>query len=316
MIETTITEDGQALLLLCSTLGLPCGVKPLGLSEWNRVSASLASGDYRRPSDLLGQTTVDLQSRLRLDNDLAERTSSLLARGGQLAFELERLSSRGIWVVTRADAEYPARLRQRLKQQAPPVLFGAGPAPDEDVPALAIVGSRDVDDEGLVFARRLAASSADAGFTVVSGGARGTDTVAQEAALESDGRVWAVLADSLERTLQKKASLAPVRAGKLTLLTPFHPAAPFSVGHAMSRNRLIYALADAAVVVSSASGEGGTWAGAVENLERAWAPLYVRSAPAAPPGNLELLQRGGRALTVEQAASPASLQAVVDSLSL
>jgi predicted Rossmann fold nucleotide-binding protein DprA/Smf involved in DNA uptake len=56
-------------------------------------------------------------------------------------------------------------------------------------------------------------------------------------------------------------------SGDLVLITPFNPEAGFNVGHAMARNRYIYCLADAAVVVSSAAGKGGTWSGALEDIE-------------------------------------------------
>jgi predicted Rossmann fold nucleotide-binding protein DprA/Smf involved in DNA uptake len=165
-----------------------------------------------------------------------------------------------------------------------------------------------------VFAQRLARSCAEAGFIVISGGARGVDSAAQDEAIEAGGRVVAVLAESLERAIQKRAILAAVRAGTLTLLTPFHPATPFSVGVAMARNRLVYCLSDAAVVVSSSESEGGTWAGAVENLERGWVALYVRSSPGSPSGNRALVSKGGRPLTAEQVGSSAEVATIMDAL--
>ena len=67
--------------------------------------------------------------------------------------------------------------------------------------------------------------------------------------------------------------------GRLALISPYDPAAGFNVGHAMGRNKLIYALADAALVVSSDHGKGGTWEGAVEQLERLkLVPVYVRAS--------------------------------------
>jgi hypothetical protein len=70
--------------------------------------------------------------------------------------------------------------------------------------------------------------------------------------------------------------------------------AGFNVGNAMQRNKQIYALADFGLVVSSGFNEGGTWAGAVEQLEKLHlAPLFVREAGEVPTGNRELLRRGG-----------------------
>jgi predicted Rossmann fold nucleotide-binding protein DprA/Smf involved in DNA uptake len=88
--------------------------------------------------------------------------------------------------------------------------------------------------------------------------------------------------------------------GKLVLLTPYAPTAGFSVGAAMGRNKLIYGLAEFAVVVSSDHQTGGTWAGAVEALKANWCPVLVRDTDNVPRGNKELLKLGATALPAEQ----------------
>lgn len=67
----------------------------------------------------------------------------------------------------------------------------------------------------------------------------------------------------------------------------------FAVGSAMGRNRVIYAPADDAIVVSATLGSGGTWVGARQNLAAGWVPLFVRAGADASPGCRELLRRGG-----------------------
>ena len=78
----------------------------------------------------------------------------------------------------------------------------------------------------------------------------------------------------------------------LCFVSQVNPAAGFSVGNAMGRNRLIYALSDLTIVIATAAGSGGTWAGATENLKRRWAPLAVWVGPGAPEGNGQLVQKG------------------------
>lgn len=65
----------------------------------------------------------------------------------------------------------------------------------------------------------------------------------------------------------------------------------------MDRNKLVYGLADAAIVVASTDGKGGTWAGAIEALRRSKIPIYVRASGCIPAGNRHLLELGARALT-------------------
>jgi predicted Rossmann fold nucleotide-binding protein DprA/Smf involved in DNA uptake len=84
------------------------------------------------------------------------------------------------------------------------------------------------------------------------------------------------------------------------LISPFNPEAGFDVGNAMSRNKYIYCLADAAVVVSSIKNKGGTWNGAVENLRHKWVPLWVKSSSESSSGNAELIRQGGSWLPGER----------------
>lgn len=61
----------------------------------------------------------------------------------------------------------------------------------------------------------------------------------------------------------------------------------------MQRNKIIYGLADAGLIVSSDVDKDGTWAGAIEQLDRFKnCTIYVRNDPDAPEGNRKLQERG------------------------
>ncbi len=128
------------------------------------------------------------------------------------------------------------------------------------------------------------------GQVLYSGGARGVDTLSMESALEARGTAVGVLADSLEK--QVKSRKEALSRGDLCLVTPYSPNAGFSVGAAMGRNRLIYCLADYAIVVASDAETGGTWAGATETLKNKWIPVFVLEHNQMPDGNKLLLQKG------------------------
>jgi predicted Rossmann fold nucleotide-binding protein DprA/Smf involved in DNA uptake len=123
-----------------------------------------------------------------------------------------------------------------------------------------------------------------------SGGAKGVDTLSMDSALEARGAAVGVLADNLEKIVRSRQ--AALRGGDLCLVTPYSPNAGFSVGAAMGRNRLIYTLADYAIVVASDAETGGTWAGATETLKNGWVPVFVLEHAAMPEGNKLLLQKG------------------------
>jgi predicted Rossmann fold nucleotide-binding protein DprA/Smf involved in DNA uptake len=290
----SLSPDSQVILLLCSHLGLPSGSEPgpLKLREWNELAAKIHASPFGRPGGLLDASTGELQSSLELSVDEAERIRSLLDRGGALAIELERLESLGIWAMTRADDAYPARFRERLKTAAPAVLFGAGPVANIGKPGLAVVGSRNADEEGTAAAEFAGRICAKVNWVVYSGAARGVDEISMQACLESGGNVVGILADSLEKAVRAPLSRRALSEEQLTLLTPYSPKTPFSVGSAMGRNKLIYALADYALVLASDADTGGTWAGATEALKAGCVPVFVRDGEKIPDGSRKLLQRG------------------------
>lgn len=278
-MSARLSPDSQAIALVCSRLGpLEGAAKPLTPTEWHELSLSLRRSDPAlRPGQLLGFDAAQLRERLDLSEHTLRRLAGLLARGGQLAFEVEHLSSRGIWLLTRADGDYPKQLKDRLGATTPPILYCSGPRGLLAAVSLAVVGSRDVDNAGLDYARSLGARCARDQITVVSGAARGVDWTAMTGALQAGGTAVGVLADPLERMIKRQDLRRALADEQLLLITSFHPSARWHAGNAMRRNRLIYAMASAAVVVATAEGSGGTWTGAVENLRHRWVPLYVRN---------------------------------------
>lgn len=316
MTTTSLTSDSLAIVLLCSRLALPRQegeiARPLSIGEWTRLARDIAASELSRPGGLLGRTAAELRAVLDLDPPLAERVAALLDRSGQVAIELERLASRGIWVLTRIDEAYPARLKRHLGAQTAPVLFGAGPIDLLSTAGLAVVGSRHVDDDGTRFALEIGRRCAADGLTVISGAARGVDRLAMSAALERSATAVGVLADSLERLVRDPGVRKHLLGERLTLTTPYHPATGFSVGNAMGRNKLIYCLSEYALVVATSTDGGGTWAGAIENLRAGWVPLFVRSAHSAPPGNRALIERGGIPLELEPISNAGDLRTWLD----
>jgi predicted Rossmann fold nucleotide-binding protein DprA/Smf involved in DNA uptake len=285
----TLSQDSLALLLLCSHLSVPEGVSALTLREWNPLARKLHAANLH-PSDMLELSVGDLQSQLGIQVEEAARLSTLVERSDELLRELGRLASLGISPLTRIDPTYPERYRQRLKEAAPAVLFTAGENALLGQPGIAVVGSRHLDDAGKECAAFVGNACGLSGLVLYSGGAKGVDTISMEAALEARGTAVGILADSLEKAIRNYKSA--LGRGDLCLVTAHSPNAGFSVGAAMGRNRLIYTLADFALVVASDAETGGTWAGATEAIRAKWLPVFALDHPAMPEGNKLLLQKG------------------------
>ncbi|HWA09866.1 MAG TPA: DNA-processing protein DprA [Opitutaceae bacterium] len=295
MIES-LTANTQVILLLTAPLIAGRGdVSPelLSLGDYNRLARMLRD-EKKQPADLIGpdaKALIDACAQVFG----RPRIEALLGRGFLMSQAVERWNARAIWVFSRADAKYPKRLKNRLKEEAPPILYGCGDVTLLDRGGLAVVGSRHVDEDLLRYTEKVGRCAAEARRPIVSGAAKGIDQAAMHGALEAGGVVAGVMADSLERAALARDYREALMDGKLVLTCPYDPAAGFNVGHAMQRNKLIYALADAALVVNSDFEKGGTWTGAVEQLDRLhFVPLFVRNGASMPKGNAALLRRGAQ----------------------
>lgn len=291
-----LSPNTRAILLLTAPLLAARAKKETRLltaAEYRKLARRLREIG-REPADLLTQEAGPVLEECRCVVEKA-RLESLLARGFLLSQAIEHWRARSIWVVSRADEAYPSRLKARLREASPALLYGCGETGALESGGLAVVGSRHVDDALIELTEGVGRLTARAGRTLVSGGARGIDQAAMRGALEAGGRVVGVMADSLERAVLKREHRDMLLEGRLVLTSPYDPSAGFNVGHAMQRNKLVYALADAALVVSAEVNKGGTWAGATEQLEKLrLVPVYVRSTGSRSKGLEALESKGAR----------------------
>ncbi|HVL98282.1 MAG TPA: DNA-processing protein DprA [Egibacteraceae bacterium] len=286
----TRSDSALASLLLTNRL-VDTGAEPLTSRDYWQLLDQVDD-----PAVLLGCSVEALVGQFGLSRVIAERAAALLDAGTALAIELDRFEQQGLHAVTPFDAAYPGRLSRRLGTTAPPVLYTAGSLALLEHPGIAVVGSRTIADAGAVVATRVAQAAADRGDTVISGGAKGVDRLAMDAASQAGGTVVGVLADALDRRLRKPDVRRAIRRNELCLVTPYRPTAGFSVASAMARNKIIYALARVTLVVAADAGRGGTWEGAVEALRRGFGPVAVWSGEGAGDGNEALVSRGAHAV--------------------
>ncbi|MDD2047555.1 DNA-processing protein DprA [Pseudomonas putida] len=293
-----INTNTQSILLLTSYFSKSAGdAKPLSPTEWGRFALWL-NAQSKTPADLVTDDPHAVLQGWQDDKISLHRIEQLLERGHALALALEKWSRAGIWVLTRSDADYPKLLKQRLRNSAPPVLFGCGNARLLNQRSVCVVGARKADNADLNYATALGERIAVAGMTVVSGGARGVDEAAMQGGLQQDGTVIGIMADSLLSAAMASKWRQGLMSNNLVLVSPFYPEAGFNPGNAMARNKYIYCLSQAAVVVRSDT-KGGTWSGAIENLKKVWVPLWVKRDQDVHSGNQALVSQGGRWLEEE-----------------
>jgi len=251
----------RGFLLLSSCLGDPMR-KPLTTAQMRILSdrawkMEIPAGDRE-------METADLIA-LGYGRPMAARILKLLSDGAVLDHYLQIARRKGCTPLTRISEGYPIVLRQRLALESPGVLWAKGDLALLGDPKIALVGSRDLHEDNATFARELGEQAAKQGYTLVSGNARGADRMAQEACLNAGGSVIVVVADSL---LQQKE-----RERVLYLSEEDYDQA-FSAQRALSRNRIIHALAEMAFVAQSSYQTGGTWDGTVRNLQGGWSDVF------------------------------------------
>lgn len=293
----TRRDQGSLTAILLTTRMVDAAAAPLNAREFWQLVAAVSD-----PGRLLGADDTELQALIGTTTLEPERIAALLDRATAVAFAVERLEGSGITVLTVFDDGYPGALTDRLGPSAPAVLHVAGGAALLGIDLLGVVGSRDVDEDGGEVARDAARHAISHGWGVVSGGARGVDRLAMNAATDAGGGAVGVLADALVSAVQEPDVRRLLADGRVCLATPFAPTMRFTAANAMARNKLIYALARRTLVVASDHDRGGTWAGAGEALGPAFRqPIDVWVGPGAGPGNAALVHRGGRAIdAVEQ----------------
>ena len=284
------TDASLAALLLCQRL-VDMPVASLKSSEyWALLDA------VDDPAALLGLDAAAITRAAGVDAGMADRLAQLLDAATAFAFRLDEAEQAGLRLISSVDDDYPQALVARLGRRAPPLLYLVGDPALLRADLLGIVGSRDVVEAAAQVARAAAAAAAAQRYGVVSGAAKGVDRLAMTASLDAGGSAVGVLADSLTRMTRDPEVRQAAGDGRLCLCTPYKPTAGFSVANAMGRNKLIYALSKATLVVAADATKGGTWAGATEAIRQSTAPVVVWTGEGAGNGNALLAERGATAL--------------------
>ena len=251
----------QGFLLLTSHLG-DADRKPLTVAQLRVLTACVRASE--QPREERNMVTDDLMA-MGYNRPSAERIVSLLSESERMRSYIMKGVRAGCMPITRITTGYPQLLHKRLGSDTPGVLWAKGEISLLEAPAIALVGSRELREENIAFAREVGRQAATQGFVLVSGNARGADREAQEACLAAGGRVISIVADSLTRQNVRKNVL---------YLSEDSYDLPFSTPRALSRNRLIHCMGRVTLVAQCRKEKGGSWDGSVNNLRHCWSPLY------------------------------------------
>ena len=282
----------EGFLLLSSELGVP-GRKTLTTPQMRTLAKRVRAAQWEEmdremiPADLMA---------LGYGREMAQRILILLEDKPLLDYYCQRGKKQACFPLTRISEAYPQRLRRTLGDDRPGCLWYKGDRSLLGLPAISLVGSRDLLPENRAFAREIGRQAALQGYVLVSGNARGADQTAQNACLEAGGKVISVVADSLADHREKENVL---------YLSEEDFDAPFTAQRALSRNRVIHSLGRMTFVAQCGYEQGGTWDGTVKNLRYGFSPVYY-FADGSPAQHL-LTEMGAQSVDVAQLTDFASL---------
>lgn len=235
------------------------------LEAWLKLRALEGIGDqtllalvreWQGPDAVLRASVDELIQR-----GCSPRLAGVIVRGPDAAAsrridqELHAIQQRGVDVRTILDVSYPARLK--MIADPPPLIYVSGTLSEQDDLAVAVVGSRRATAAGRVLTDELSRDLAAAGFTIVSGLARGVDAAAHRGALAASGRTIAVLGCGIDRTyppeherLRREIEARGAVVSELSIGSSPHS------GNFPRRNRIISGLSVGVVVTEAAIDSG------------------------------------------------------------
>ena len=206
--------------------------------------------------------------------------------------EMERLEQAGVTALAQGDPRYPSRLGEI--DDAPPILYVRGAWRAEDEWSVAVVGTRRATAYGRQAATELSKGLAATGVTVVSGLARGIDTIAHRTALDSGGRTVAVVANGLDATYPpENRKLADEFAERGAVVTDYPLGTKPRADFFPRRNRILSGVSLGTLVVQG-DFKSGAMITAKFATEQNREPFAVPGAIFSPQsrGPLELIRDG------------------------
>lgn len=168
---------------------------------------------------------------------------------------VEALVKRGIKAVSLEEPSYPVLLRET--DDAPVVIYLKGDMVPQDRYAIAVVGSRKPSSYGAAVAERISGDLASMGFTIVSGMARGIDSLSHRGALGVGGRTIAVLGSGLDVPYPPENKVLMERISESgCVISEFPAGTPPNRENFPRRNRVISGMSLGVLVIEATSDSG------------------------------------------------------------
>jgi DNA processing protein len=257
---------------------------------------------FTEPKLVFETDRKELESIPRLTQKIIEQISIAKNKLNEIDVTIEQLRNRNIKVITIFENDYPSQLI--TISNPPPICYLWNTLPNRKT--FGIIGTRDASQFGKEKATEFAYELSKAGHIIVSGYAKGIDTAAHYGAIKSQEKTIAVLPVGILKFMlhQELSEFTDQFYNQATIISEFYPLSEWSVGNALSRNRITSALSDNILVVES--GESGGTLNTVEHAKEQGKRVFLYK------GIQSSTDEKIKALGVTEIATPKELLALLD----
>src|SRR5579875_1095920 len=256
-----------------------------------------------------------LDDSLLRDTLTSSQVAALRASRERVKRHWDALAKKNIQAVSILDPAYPDALKRTLGDDAPVLLLCIGNLELLRKTSVGFCGSREATEKGIATARDSADLLAREGINIVSGFAAGVDMNAHRAALAAGGTTTVVLAEGILHFRVKKEIREEWDDRRTLVVSEFGPNLPWSVNHAMQRNRTICGLSRAMILIEARSTGGSIQAG--RDCLKLGLPLFAavyEGMPESATGNEELLRQGAKRLMKSRSMNRPNLRPVLEAI--
>lgn len=308
MRSTVLSLNSLVLLCLYGDF-VESEISPFTLRQYNQLEFKLNHSTLGQPATLLLCSKEEMMTQLAYGENEVDHILARLALMPEVLKQLAYYEKNQIGIITKFEADYPEALLQRLKKDAPLVLYYCGNFQLLSQDAVAIFGSHHPTTTIKTNTRKVVRKIHDEGYHLMASGHPGCETAAIEQQLKLGGHVILFAANDLEK--KRLAYLKYLGHQRMLLVSHRRPDSAYDVVESIVRNSYIYALCVTSFIIHSEWNTGSLWFSAMQNLKQRWSKILA-IVDDDFYGNAKLVEAGAIPVTMAKITSEATIENMME----